>query len=185
MTSLLCLVTVVDAIKFIVADDVSMWRRWVWYVAAAVSVVSMAGLVVIMRFLQPLTLEAADQWASVGAMLLAYLALVGGALVWLIRWAGQRLDPGRLHAAGLRSGRKGANGPRPEVTEADRNGIRRSLPVPRQLPPDVSHFTGRQGDLTRLDGLLDAPGDRNTTMVISAVAGTAGVGKPRPVKGSI
>jgi len=50
--------------------------------------------------------------------------------------------------------------------------------VPRQLPADVAHFTGRVAELAKLDVLLtqdDAA--RPTAMVISAIAGTAGVGK--------
>jgi DNA-binding SARP family transcriptional activator len=50
--------------------------------------------------------------------------------------------------------------------------------VPRQLPGAVAHFTGRSAELARLSQLLDqaacqAPG----TVVISAIGGTAGVGK--------
>ena len=50
--------------------------------------------------------------------------------------------------------------------------------VPRQLPVDVGHFTGRGAELAKLDVLL-AQDDiaRPAAMVISAVAGTAGVGK--------
>ena len=50
-----------------------------------------------------------------------------------------------------------------------------SVPVPRQLPLDVFGFTGRADQLAALDALL-AP-DGRTVAVISAVAGTAGVGK--------
>jgi tetratricopeptide (TPR) repeat protein len=63
-------------------------------------------------------------------------------------------------------------------TQMNFPGSRQPLPVPRQLPPDVSQFTGRTIDLAKLDNLLDQTGpDQSTTMVISAVAGTAGVGK--------
>jgi DNA-binding SARP family transcriptional activator/tetratricopeptide (TPR) repeat protein len=49
---------------------------------------------------------------------------------------------------------------------------------PTQLPPAVRGFTGRVGELARLDALLPAAGpDIQTTVVISAVSGTAGVGK--------
>jgi hypothetical protein len=48
-----------------------------------------------------------------------------------------------------------------------------SWPVPRQLPPDVFSFTGRQAQLAELDSLLGP----NRTVVVSAVSGTAGVGK--------
>lgn len=50
-------------------------------------------------------------------------------------------------------------------------------PIPRQLPPDVSHFVGRSGDLGQLNSLLTGEKPRPGATVISAVAGTAGVGK--------
>jgi tetratricopeptide (TPR) repeat protein len=50
--------------------------------------------------------------------------------------------------------------------------------VPRQLPPRIAHFTGRTDDLMFLDALLgDARNERLRTAVISAIDGTAGVGK--------
>jgi len=59
--------------------------------------------------------------------------------------------------------------------------------VPAQLPADVDLFTGRAGELAELDRLLtatpaqtgaaDAAGGGMTAVVISAVSGTAGVGK--------
>lgn len=49
--------------------------------------------------------------------------------------------------------------------------------VPAQLPADVPGFTGRDSELTALDKLLDDAGDELATVVVSAVAGTAGVGK--------
>jgi tetratricopeptide (TPR) repeat protein len=50
---------------------------------------------------------------------------------------------------------------------------------PAQLPRAASTFTGRAGELAQLDGLLAgaAEAGRPTTVVIAAVAGTAGVGK--------
>jgi tetratricopeptide (TPR) repeat protein/transcriptional regulator with XRE-family HTH domain len=48
--------------------------------------------------------------------------------------------------------------------------------IPRQLPAAVSHFTGRAAELDALTTLLDRPGEAST-VVISALAGTAGVGK--------
>ncbi len=50
--------------------------------------------------------------------------------------------------------------------------------VPRQLPASVRHFVGRADDLGELTGLLD-PGTRQASRaaVISAIGGTAGVGK--------
>ncbi|MDG4791764.1 BTAD domain-containing putative transcriptional regulator [Micromonospora sp. WMMD1102] len=46
--------------------------------------------------------------------------------------------------------------------------------VPRQLPPEVSGFTGRDREIDRLDALLCGSGPPATIIVIS---GTAGVGK--------
>ncbi|PSL52664.1 putative ATPase [Saccharothrix carnea] len=46
--------------------------------------------------------------------------------------------------------------------------------VPRQLPAPVPHFAGRAEPLARLAELLDEPAP---TMVITAIGGTAGVGK--------
>ncbi|MGH3830116.1 MAG: ATP-binding protein [Pseudonocardiaceae bacterium] len=50
-----------------------------------------------------------------------------------------------------------------------------SLPAPRQLPADVAFFTGRDAELGRLDALLD--GAEPAAVVISAIAGTGGMGK--------
>jgi DNA-binding SARP family transcriptional activator/tetratricopeptide (TPR) repeat protein len=59
-------------------------------------------------------------------------------------------------------------------------------PVPRQLPADVDAFTGRAQELAELDRLLSATAEQataavvdrgSTAVVITAVSGTAGVGK--------
>ncbi|HEX7165270.1 MAG TPA: tetratricopeptide repeat protein [Trebonia sp.] len=61
---------------------------------------------------------------------------------------------------------------------AEANG---GVTVPRQLPTRVPHFAGRAGELAQLDGVLDAAAsDRAvgaTGVAISAIGGTAGVGK--------
>jgi len=49
-------------------------------------------------------------------------------------------------------------------------------PVPRQLPATVAGFTGRAAELAALSGMLDQAGTPGT-VVISAIGGTAGVGK--------
>jgi DNA-binding SARP family transcriptional activator/Tfp pilus assembly protein PilF len=59
---------------------------------------------------------------------------------------------------------------------------RQTDPLPRQLPADVPAFTGRAAELAALDRLLLAgisggPGQSPAVAVISAVSGTAGVGK--------
>ena len=48
---------------------------------------------------------------------------------------------------------------------------------PAQLPFDVSGFSGRTQQLARLNALLDGVGRQATAVVISAMWGTAGVGK--------
>jgi tetratricopeptide (TPR) repeat protein len=54
----------------------------------------------------------------------------------------------------------------------------RPAAVPAQLPGDVGGFAGRDQPLAWLDGLLaSAAGGRPAAVVISAVSGTAGVGK--------
>jgi DNA-binding SARP family transcriptional activator len=53
-----------------------------------------------------------------------------------------------------------------------------SVVIPRELPADVAAFTGRSAELAELDRLLAAPaGNGAAAVVISAVSGTAGVGK--------
>jgi DNA-binding SARP family transcriptional activator/tetratricopeptide (TPR) repeat protein len=84
-------------------------------------------------------------------------------------------EPGRelqaVHLAILKGERPAA--------QADDAAVSRPapLPVPAQLPPDVRGFTGRQDELDELDRLLIDADDQSTAVVISAVAGTAGVGK--------
>jgi DNA-binding SARP family transcriptional activator/tetratricopeptide (TPR) repeat protein len=52
---------------------------------------------------------------------------------------------------------------------------RRQEPAPAQLPSALTGFAGRAGELSALDDLLAAV--RPSTVVISAISGTAGVGK--------
>ncbi|OLF12526.1 AfsR/SARP family transcriptional regulator [Actinophytocola xanthii] len=78
------------------------------------------------------------------------------------------VEPGdelrRTHLAILRGGLRQAPAP--------------SRPAgPAQLPLDVPGFTGRAGELAQLDGVLSGAEGRAATVVVSAVSGTAGVGK--------
>jgi DNA-binding SARP family transcriptional activator/tetratricopeptide (TPR) repeat protein len=62
--------------------------------------------------------------------------------------------------------------PRPE-----RSAGQKRLATPAQLPPDMYGFTGRETELHQLDSLLTTATEGSTAVVISAVSGTAGVGK--------
>ncbi|HZM84821.1 MAG TPA: tetratricopeptide repeat protein [Candidatus Limnocylindrales bacterium] len=53
----------------------------------------------------------------------------------------------------------------------------RQRAVPRQLPPAVGHFAGRAAELAALADLLPSRVSAGGTVVISAIGGTAGVGK--------
>jgi hypothetical protein len=50
-------------------------------------------------------------------------------------------------------------------------------PVPRQLPAGRRQFVGRQDELDELTALLDAAVPESGTVIITAIAGTAGIGK--------
>ncbi|HEX2773546.1 MAG TPA: BTAD domain-containing putative transcriptional regulator, partial [Micromonosporaceae bacterium] len=83
------------------------------------------------------------------------------------------IDPGpelrRLHEAVLRE-ESSLAAPTPPVRVAS------GAVTPAQLPADVSGFTGRMADVARLDRLL-SDGQIERAVVISAISGTAGVGK--------
>ena len=77
----------------------------------------------------------------------------------------------------------------PSTDQAEPSGVEerpdRSTPVagrdtsavPRQLPPGVGHFTGRTQELATLSTLSAQALRDGTAVVITAIAGTAGVGK--------
>jgi tetratricopeptide (TPR) repeat protein len=52
-----------------------------------------------------------------------------------------------------------------------------SVVIPRQLPASVPDFVGRQTELARLANLLEASANVTGTVLITAINGTAGVGK--------
>jgi tetratricopeptide (TPR) repeat protein/DNA-binding XRE family transcriptional regulator len=82
-------------------------------------------------------------------------------------------DRDRFCRSALEGAGQGRAGETPAGADAD---AARGRPVPAQLPADVTGFVGRSDQLGRLSKLLDT-GDRPGTVVISAIAGTAGVGK--------
>ena len=116
------------------------------------------------------------------ALLMRSLCAVGRSAEALDRYTAirQRLadelgaDPGpelrSLHRAIL-AGDLPPAGPEPALPTAQ------VVAGPAQLPPDTFGFAGRGDHLRQLDGLLEPTGDRPATAVISAVSGTAGVGK--------
>jgi tetratricopeptide (TPR) repeat protein len=64
------------------------------------------------------------------------------------------------------------------VSGSNADGRHPGQAAPRQLPGGVRHFTGRIPELAMLTRLLDQAGrERPGTVVISAIGGTAGVGK--------
>ena len=67
--------------------------------------------------------------------------------------------------------------PAPVFAEGTGYAGQREPVVPRQLPAAVRHFAGRAGELAVLDGLSGSPAGGAGTVVISAISGTAGVGK--------
>ena len=60
---------------------------------------------------------------------------------------------------------------------ASPSGVGREASVPRQLPSGVAHFAGRGAELAALDAVLCGGGGGGPGVVISAIGGTAGVGK--------
>jgi tetratricopeptide (TPR) repeat protein/transcriptional regulator with XRE-family HTH domain len=56
-------------------------------------------------------------------------------------------------------------------------GVTRDLVVPRQLPPTVAQFVGRQAEIESLSGVVDELADGQRTAAIAAISGTPGVGK--------
>jgi len=64
------------------------------------------------------------------------------------------------------------------VLSAGSSPVGNQLPAPAQLPHSVAGFSGRQAEIEWLNGLLPDESDASAeTVVITALAGTAGVGK--------
>ncbi|HEX6686598.1 MAG TPA: tetratricopeptide repeat protein [Candidatus Limnocylindrales bacterium] len=90
-------------------------------------------------------------------------------------------DVNELAALWRRARKAQLNGGEPEVFDETADAPSHpvaSPPVPRELPPDVLGFTGRDQPLKRLDDLLVIQLDRDPTApAITAITGMAGVGK--------
>jgi len=93
------------------------------------------------------------------------------------------LEPGPqlrdLQAAILANDTPGPGKPGGAAADKPRRAVtgRRELVVPRELPAAVPHFAGRAGELAVLTGLADQTNAGAGMVVISAIGGTAGVGK--------
>lgn len=83
----------------------------------------------------------------------------------------------RTSSAALLDSVLGLAEPEQRTWPADRGHAAEPV-VPRQLPQAIRGFTGRVAELGLLDNMLDRPDETTPgTVVISAIGGTAGVGK--------
>lgn len=128
---------------------------------------------------------------SLVAALMCGLHATGRTAEALARYAATRqliredlgTEPGaelrQLHQAILRGDPQPATAsPGRDQPAPDRSASRASAPLaPAQLPLDVYGFVGRVEALARLDAILAGAQDQPTAVVITAVSGTAGVGK--------
>jgi DNA-binding SARP family transcriptional activator len=115
--------------------------------------------------------EALDAYRQARRVLAAELGIEPGPHLQLLH---QQILGGDRAVAAPPASRDGK--PQPSVQRAGLT--RRPAGVPRQLPGAVPQFTGRTAELARLSRMLDQTGDPAPgTMVISAIGGTAGVGK--------
>ncbi|MGH3262493.1 MAG: helix-turn-helix domain-containing protein, partial [Trebonia sp.] len=99
----------------------------------------------------------------------------------LVRALGLPEETGTDLVARYRSGTSpDGTGPSADAAEVETGGTDGGG-VPRQLPTRVPHFAGRSGELAQLDAILDAAASDRAVgaigVVISAIGGTAGVGK--------
>ncbi|HEY6497021.1 MAG TPA: tetratricopeptide repeat protein [Trebonia sp.] len=104
----------------------------------------------------------------------------------LVRALGLPEEAGNDLVARIRSGEGSAvqaDGASADGDEPAEPGaaVGHGVTVPRQLPTRVPHFAGRAAQLAQLDAVLDAAASDRATgatgVVISAIGGTAGVGK--------
>jgi tetratricopeptide (TPR) repeat protein len=83
-----------------------------------------------------------------------------------------------IAAAGRRLSQAATDPVNPErVPSGQLSGVGSHPCVPRQLPAPVRHFVGRVREQQVLNALLDEAGTGTGAVVISAIGGTAGVGK--------
>jgi hypothetical protein len=99
------------------------------------------------------------------------------------------VEPGaglqRLHEAMLRADERLAHGTVEDLQRPEPTSIASAVPepvvvVPRELPGDVAGFTGRIEQLRTLTAMVPDERAGPAPMVVSTIAGMAGVGKPNP-----
>ncbi|MGW2888399.1 AfsR/SARP family transcriptional regulator [Streptomyces griseoruber] len=83
----------------------------------------------------------------------------------------------QAHQAILGGKAAGGAAHRPPPATGTATGTGRAGSRPAQLPMEAAGFTGRDEELARLDKILVAAPERPAAVVVSAVSGTAGVGK--------
>jgi tetratricopeptide (TPR) repeat protein len=86
-------------------------------------------------------------------------------------------SPNRPQAVHMHAERDVYVAQRMEVHHHHHLGMKPALVVPRQLPASVRHFAGRAAELAALAALLEEGSQAGGTVVVSAIGGTAGIGK--------
>ncbi|HEU4421103.1 MAG TPA: BTAD domain-containing putative transcriptional regulator, partial [Pilimelia sp.] len=122
--------------------------------------------------------EALETYRSLRAVLAEELGVEPGSALQRLHQAVLRADPaldrpGTADRALDLPGTAGTAEPAPGPPAP----ARLTGPVPALLPADIPAFTGRVRELRDLDDLLDGGEGRPAAVVITAIAGTAGVGK--------
>ena len=121
--------------------------------------------------------EALDAYRHARQMLIAELGIEPGLQLRLLH---QQILAGNSATAAPPADRDNPPQPPAPVTSPAGSSPAGSSPAwaPRQLPGLAAHFTGREAELARLTQILDQTGGQAPgTVVISAIGGTAGVGK--------
>jgi tetratricopeptide (TPR) repeat protein/transcriptional regulator with XRE-family HTH domain len=122
----------------------------------------------------------AERRKAVGLTQEQLAALLGVERTTVVRWERGQTDPlpwlrpmlaGALEVSADRLEELLAVGGAPPDPQG------RAAAVPRQLPPAVANFTGRAAELAALTRMLDDSGGTAGPVVVSAIGGTAGVGK--------
>ena len=141
--------------------------------AVTVGLLSAAGLAAVSWFLLSQPIEAADKWASLLGGTVAYVALVGGVVVYLTRRAWQQPVP-EIAAEPVASGdvvsAAAVGGP---VVFGNQNPVAQRTEQIRQLPLDPVVLVGRDAAVEAVRQVVDGP-DRPR---IINIHGMPGVGK--------